>query len=178
MIPFMIPMLMGAGLGAVTSKDPLKGALLGAGLGAAGGAFAPALAGAATPTAASTAGLLAPGASSAAGSQAAMLAAQGEGFGAIGQQMLAQAAGTKAPMSVNLMAGAQRAGELVNQARPFMDAASTAQQVQGMFKKDQQLPLAPTGLPNRAPMDLSGLMSTNQMGQLKQQRMARRGLLA
>jgi hypothetical protein len=37
MFPFMIPMLLGAGLGAATSRKPLKGALLGAGMGALGG---------------------------------------------------------------------------------------------------------------------------------------------
>ena len=38
MFPFLIPLLAGAAIGAVTSKDKLKGALLGAGLGATGGA--------------------------------------------------------------------------------------------------------------------------------------------
>src|SRR5687768_8746169 len=42
---FLLPMLIGGGLGAATSRNPLKGALLGAGLGAAGGAFVPGLLG-------------------------------------------------------------------------------------------------------------------------------------
>jgi hypothetical protein len=46
MFPLLIPMAIGAGIGALTNKkDPLKGGLLGAGLGAAGGAFAPGLLG-------------------------------------------------------------------------------------------------------------------------------------
>lgn len=47
MIPaFLMPALLGGGLGLLTSKkDPLKGALLGAGLGAVGGHFMPGLLG-------------------------------------------------------------------------------------------------------------------------------------
>lgn len=45
MIQFL-PLLIGAGLGAMTSKKPLKGALLGAGMGALGGAGAGLLGGA------------------------------------------------------------------------------------------------------------------------------------
>jgi hypothetical protein len=61
-LPFLLPMLIGGGLGALTSKkDPLKGALMGAGLGAAGGAFAPGLFGsAAGASGASGAGLMGP----------------------------------------------------------------------------------------------------------------------
>lgn len=45
MFPLMLPMLIGGGLGALTSKKPLQGALLGAGMGALGGAVTPAMGG-------------------------------------------------------------------------------------------------------------------------------------
>lgn len=177
MIPFALPMLLGAGLGAVTSKKPLQGALLGAGLGAAGGAIAPGLLGAGGSAATQTAGLLAPGAASGAGSQAAMLAAQNEGFGAIGQEMLAQAAGTKAPLSISLMANAERVGDVLKQAKPVMDAAGTASQVQSMFQDNTPMPVAQSSLPPRSQMDVSGLLGNGQVAQLQQKRMARRGLM-
>jgi hypothetical protein len=41
----LYPMLIGGGLGALTSKKPLQGALLGAGMGALGGAVAPGMGG-------------------------------------------------------------------------------------------------------------------------------------
>ena len=171
--PITLALIGGAVGGIVDKKDPLRGAALGA----AGGYFAPGLMSAGSGSAASTAGLLAPNASAAAGSQAAMLAAQNEGFGAIGQQMLAQSAGTTAPTSVNLMAGVQRAGEMFKQAKPVMDAAGTAMQVRGMFQDNTPMPVAQSSLPQRAPMDVSGLLGNGQVAQLQQKRMARRGLL-
>ena len=45
MFPLFMPMLMGAGIGALTNKDPLKGGLLGAAMGATGGALAPGILG-------------------------------------------------------------------------------------------------------------------------------------
>lgn len=114
MFPLLMPLLIGAGLGAVANKkDPLKGALLGAGLGAAGGTLAaggggllgsaPAASGAsagaagaagASTTAGQTATLLGLPESAAFGpqSQSAMLAAQNEGFGLAGDKLLSQAA--------------------------------------------------------------------------------------
>jgi len=108
---------------------------------------------------------LAPNASAAAGSQAAMLAAQNEGFGAIGQQMLAQSAGTTAPASVNFMAGLQKAGETATQfgekAKPFMQAAQSAQQVQGLLAEPEMDP--PPAMPMQSqPLDLSSVLTTNQ----------------
>jgi len=51
MFPLMIPMMLGAGLGALTNENPLKCALMGAGLCASGGAIAPGLLGGAAPVA-------------------------------------------------------------------------------------------------------------------------------
>lgn len=147
--------LAGAAAGAlINKKNPMQGALLGAGLGATGGAAAGGLLGAGaagagtagaagaagagtaagtaagTTAATQTAGLLGvPGAATGAGSQAAMLAAQNQGFGAVGQQLTAQAAGGASgmavPTSVNMMAGMQRAGEALTKAKPMMDAAGS-----------------------------------------------------
>lgn len=168
--PFTLAMI-GGGIGGLLNKDdPLKGALLGAGAGFTGGKLAPGLLGGAS----QTAGLLAPGAASGAGSQAAMLAAQNQGFGPIAQQMLAQAAGTQAPMSVNAMAGLQRAGEMASkgmtQAKPFMDAGQAAMQVQGMFQDNTPMPVAQSSLPQRTPFDFGSVMYGNQLEQLRQRR--------
>lgn len=180
MDPFTLALLGGAVGGLLDKKNPLRGAAMGA----AGGYFAPGLmagGGAAGGAAGQTAGLLGvPGAASGTGSQAAMLAAQNEGFGAVGQQLLAEAAGGASglavPTSVNMAAGLQKAGETLKQAKPFMDAAGTAMQIQGMFQEPPP-PVAQSSLPQRMPMDLSGLFSNNQVAQMKQQRLARRGLL-
>ena len=184
--PITLAMIGGAAGGLLNKKDPLKGALIGAGLGAAGGAFAPGLMGT-TPGA--TAGLLAPGAASGAGSQAAMLAAQNQGFGAVGSQMLAQAAGTAAPASVNAMAGMQRAGEALSggmrQAKPFMDAGQAAMQVNSMFQRPQQPQVIAQAPPLQQPMptgDLSELVKMGKErvasigGDTQQRRMARRNI--
>ncbi len=61
MLPMFMPLMLGAGLGALTSKkNPLMGGLLGAGLGAAGGALAPGLLGGASASAALPAGMAGP----------------------------------------------------------------------------------------------------------------------
>jgi hypothetical protein len=94
MIPaFMLPMLIGGGLGAMKSKDPLKGALLGAGLGAAGAAAGPALGG--LLGSAGTAGTAAAYGTGLGTQQTAMLAAQEAGMGGIG---LKDALGYAAPI--------------------------------------------------------------------------------
>jgi hypothetical protein len=90
MLPaFMLPMLIGGGLGAMKSKDPLKGALLGAGLGAAGPALGGLLGSAGT---AGTAAAYGTGLGS---QQTAMLAAQEAGMGGMG---LKDALGYAAPI--------------------------------------------------------------------------------
>ncbi len=181
MIP-LIPMLMlgGAALGAATSKKPIQGALLGAGLGATGGMAAGGLlgagaagagaagAGANAAAATQTAGLLAPGAASGAGSQAAMLAAQNQGFGAIGQQLTAQAAGgatgMPVPASVNFAAGMQRAGEDLTKAKPMIDAAGTGVQVASALQPQDQ----PAPIPQFTPT-AGGAESLNSLYQSLQQ---------
>lgn len=175
--PFTLALIGGAVGGLTSKKDPLKGALLGAGLGASGGAFAKGMMGAGGSAATQTAGLLGQGASSGAGSQAAMLAAQNEGFGSIGQEMLAQAAGTKVPLSTGLLAGAERLSEGMTQVKPVMDAVGTAMQVQSMFQDNTPMPVAQSSLPPRSQMDVSGLIGNGQVAQLQQKRMARRGLV-
>jgi hypothetical protein len=117
-----------------------------------------------------------------------MLAAQNQGFGAVGQQMLAQAAGTAAPASVNAMAGMQRDGEALGsgmkQARPFMDAGQAAMQVNSMFSSPRQMPVqaqAPA-LAQPMPTDLNALAklgmdrSSSIGADTQQRRMARRNI--
>lgn len=190
----MIPLLLlgGAAVGAMMNKkNPLQGALLGAGIGATGGLLGGAAAGAgaagsaagAGTAAAETAGLLGvPGAASGAGSQAAMLAAQNQGFGAIGQQLTAQAAGGASgmavPTSVNMAAGLQKAGEaaggLLDKAKPVMTAANVASQ---FMPEPEQAP--PPAQIQSNPLDLSGIFSMNAEEQKREleNQMRRRGLL-
>lgn len=182
MFPLMIPMLIGAAGGSLMNrKNPLKGALLGAGMGAAGGAFAPGLLGGAAGTStAGTAGLLGvPGAATGAGSQAAMLAAQNQGFGAIGSQMLGQAAGTASgaavPASVNAMAGAQR---LFEAAKKAMEPVGTAMQVAQMVAPEPEPVMPPQPL-QTTPLDLSGILSMDQQQQAQdlEEQMRRRSMM-
>lgn len=175
--------LIGAGLGA--TGGAAAGGLLGAGAagagaagtaGAAGGAggllgaggAAGAGAGAGTAAATQMAGLLAPGAASGAGSQAAMLAAQNQGFGAIGQQLTAQAAGgatgMPVPASVNFAAGMQRAGEALTKAKPMIDAAGTGVQVASALQLQDQ----PAPVPQFTPT-AGGAESLNSLYQSLQQ---------
>ncbi len=88
----IMPMMIGAGIGAATSDNPLKGALLGGALGGVGGGMMGiggmgANAGAQGLASAAGTGL----SSAAAGSQAAMLAAQNAGMG-LGADMATKAA--------------------------------------------------------------------------------------
>lgn len=124
-------------------NDLLKLGLMAGAVAATGGAAAPAVAaegGAAglLGTEAATAGLLGSGAATGAGSQAAMLAAQNQGFGAVGQTMLADAAGTSAPMATQAAAGLQKMGEFSNQLKPFGQAAQSAKAINGLLSDDSK----------------------------------------
>ena len=154
MIPaFMLPMLIGGGLGALKSKDPLKGALMGAGMGALGGAAAPALG-----------GLL---------GQAGTAASLGT---SLGSEQTAMLAAQEAGMGGGLM------GTLQDMA-PMANAAATGiQTVQGMMPQEQpiappQLPQQNGGgiLAQLAQMPQAQNMSEQQRMMRRQQR---RGLLS
>lgn len=174
--------LAGAVIGGLTNKKkPLEGALLGGALGA-GGAAAPGLLGAVGGSgAAGTAGLLGvEGAATGAGSQAAMLAAQNEGFGAIGNQLLGQAAATASgqavPLGLDMAAGAQRAGEAIKPVagavKPVGEAASAANAVNGLLTpRRPQMQAAPVMSGQGGPQGLSSLSNALQQTQLQDQQL-------
>jgi hypothetical protein len=151
---FLIPMAIGAGLGALTNKkSPLAGAALGAGLGAAGGATG--IFGAGTAGAGAATGAASSGAASAAGAT---------GAGAAGTVAAgAPATGIFSPQNLQGMAGI---ATIANQA--------------GLFGDAQSAPAVSAGIPGRQSADFTGLM--NGQGQqmsgaqkLAMQRQARRG---
>lgn len=159
MLPaFMLPMLIGGGVGLLTNKkNPLEGALLGAGLGAAGGALGGAggLLGGAAPSGAAYTGT------------AAELAADGLG----GVNMMPNT-------FESAMAGAQ---ELAKGAKPFMEAAGTGMQVANQFQDNPQMPITPSPITpptfNNAAGQMVSSMQQQQaqrMMQEKQQRLQRR----
>ncbi|MEJ7932585.1 hypothetical protein WG922_21625 [Ramlibacter sp. AN1015] len=130
MIPaFLIPALLGGGLGALTSKKPLQGALLGAGMGAAGGYLAPGLLGGATAAPGASAGLMGPvaGGEVAMGSVVPGLEQYATGF--TGEGLLGSAKGLadKAAPYAQL---AQQSGLLSQQEQPIVGGPMPAQQVQ------------------------------------------------
>lgn len=108
MIP-MLPLLIGAGLGAVTSKKPLQGALLGAAGGALTGGMGGLLSNAGTAAAYGT-GL--------GSQQTAMLAAQEAGMGGGLLGTLKEAA----PVANAAMTGIQTAQSLMPQQQPIQAA--------------------------------------------------------
>lgn len=154
MIPaFMLPMLIGGGLGALKSKDPLKGALLGAGMGAAGAAAAPALGG------------LLGGAETA--------AAYGTG---LGSQQTAMLATQEAGMGGGLM------GTLKDMA-PVANAAATGiQTVQGMMPQQQSIAPPQLAQQNGGGIlaQLAQMPQAQDMGEQERmmRRQQRRGLLS
>lgn len=174
--------LAGAVIGGMTNrKDPLKGAMMGGALGY-GGAAVPGLLGAAAPAAATpaaTAGLLGvEGAATGAGSQAAMLAAQNEGFGAIGNQLLGQSAavasGNAVPLGLDVAANAQRASEAIKPiagaAKPVGDAAAAANAVNGLLTpKRPQMQAAPFVPSQGGAQSLAQLSNALQQNQLTEQ---------
>ena len=124
----LLPMLIGAGVSMIPGVGPLMAAgLVGggyglatgslkeglkAGLGAYGGAgLGGALAGAGASTAGASAGALGvPGAATGAGSQAAMLAAQNQGFGQAGLEALGSSAGVASGATPMVQSGLQSMG--------------------------------------------------------------------
>lgn len=163
---FLMPALIGGGLGLLTSKkDPLKGALLGAGLGAAGGLLGPALAPAAGAGGAISGSAL-----------AAESAALGVPFAggatlpgsAIGGTALAQEAaglGVPAPGLSGMDAFNQTLGKL----KPAGDAIGTGLQVAGMFEKpDTPIIPSPTIQYASGNQTMDGLLS-NMQGQQNRQ---------
>lgn len=158
--PFTLALIGGAAGGLLNKKDPLKGALLGAGAGYTGGALA------------SGGGLL--GAAPAASGASAGGASMATSLPAFNPITGTYANATQLPG----MTGAMESLKSFNSAvKPVGEAMGTAMQVQGMFQDNTPMPVAQSSLPQRAPMDVSGLLGTGQVAELNQKRMARRGLL-
>lgn len=160
MFPLFVPMLIGAGIGAVASKkDPLKGALLGAGAGALGGQFAPGLLGGAS--SAAPGGLLGAEAAGSTGIGGLLgnpmtAASYGTGLGTQQTAMLAaQEAGMGSmPIGKSLLGGAS---QLAKDAAPVMNVASTAMSMGG---QEQPMPAPPPMMSQ--PLDLSGVLNSQQ----------------
>ena len=170
MIPFL-PMAIGAGLGALTSKKPLKGALLGAGLGAAGGLLGGA------GSAATGAAELAPGTMF----NGAMLEggmSVPAGSVAVNGAPLAGGMSVAPGASVTSAAPAAKTGGLLAEAQPWMNAASTGMHIANQFSPQQQ-PIQPpsvqqSGGGNQQLSALSQSLEQNklndaQMAQLKRE---------
>lgn len=163
MFPMLMPLLIGAGLGAVANKkDPLKGAMLGAGIGAAGGLLAPAAAGGGLLGAAPAAG--AAGASGAAGAAAgATSAAAGGASMASSLPAFNPITGTFA--NASSLPGMTGLTETLKSAtaavKPFGEAAGTAMQAKGLLAPEQPM-AAPAAPLQSQPLDLSGVLNSNQ----------------
>lgn len=158
MFPLMLPMLIGAGLGAMKSKDPLKGALLGAGMGALGGAAAPSLGGLFGGSGAAGAA-----ASGAAPSMATSLPA----FDPIAGQFV---------NAGNLQGGLTG---IMNDIKPFAQAVGTANQLGLLGGQDQPITPSPTmQSPGGGAQVLGQLAQTpDAVEQGRQLRKQRRGLV-
>lgn len=158
--PFTLALIGGAAGGLLNKKDPLKGALLGAGAGYTGGALA------------GGGGLL--GAAPAASGASAGGASMATSLPAFNPITGTYANATQLPG----MTGAMESLKSFNAAfKPVGEAAGAAMQVRGMFQDNTPAPVAQSSLPQRVPMDVSGLLGTGQVAELNQKRMARRGLL-
>lgn len=158
--PFTLALIGGAAGGLLNKKDPLKGALLGAGAGYTGGALA------------GGGGLL--GAAPAASGASAGGASMATSLPAFNPITGTYANATQLPG----MTGAMESLKSFNSAvKPIGEAAGAAMQVRGMFQDNTPAPVAQSSLPQRVPMDVSGLLGTGQVAELNQKRMARRGLL-
>lgn len=158
MFPLMLPMLIGGGLGALTSKKPLQGALLGAGMGALGGAAAPSLGGLFGGSGAAGAA-----ASGAAPSMATSLPA----FDPIAGQFV---------NAGNLQSGM---GGLMNNIKPIAQAVGTANQLGLLGGQDQPITPSPTMQnPGGGAQVLGQLAQTpDAVEQGRQLRKQRRGLV-
>src|SRR5574343_107141 len=163
MFPLMLPMLIGAGLGAMKSKDPLKGALLGAGMGAVGGTAAPAMGGLL-----GGAGAAAPGVAGAAASGAApSMATAMPAFDPISGGFV---------NAGNLQSGM---GGLMNNIKPIAQAVGTANQLGLLGGQDQPITPSPTmQSPGGGSQVLGQLAQTpDAVEQGRQLRKQRRGLV-
>lgn len=160
MFPLAYPLLLGAGLGALSNrKDPLKGALLGGGMGALGGAVAPAvggLLGGGVPGVSaggiSEAGAL--GFNAAKDSQLANLAIGPEAFGGYGSSV-----SVANPSAGGLLGQFKDAATTL---KPMGDAASAAG---GLFGGEDQ----PMQAPGLSPKNASGAQTLAQIAQAGEQ---------
>ncbi len=170
MFPFAIPMLLGAGAGALfNKKDPLKGALMGAGMSAVGGTIIPGLLG--------TAGF---GGAAAGGQQAAMLAAQEAGLGSSalgwGGATTGLQGGLNGMMGAN--AGAN-VGGLLGNAEKIGNVAMPVMQAVNATRPPQEPMISPVvaPAPSTGPQGLSSLVqSNNQLAQQQQMEAMQRRL--
>lgn len=162
MFPLMMPMLLGAGAGALLKKkDPLKGALLGAGLGAAGGAIAPQMG-----------GLL--------GGANAPIMPVPDGSSLVDLAGTSAAGMGQAP-SMGII-------DAMKKYKPLMDAAGTGMSVSQQMNQEQPITPASFSFGSQAgPPSLMGLASQGQQGAYSQiaqeeadrqrRKMMRRGIL-
>ena len=197
---FLIPMAIGAGIGALTNKDPIKGAVMGAGMGAATGGLGATGAGAGAAGAGATGaganlaamgggqGLLA--GTSAAGGLAgnaaqglSMGASGGSGLLAGGAQGLTAAPGAgMALTSATQPAAASGLGGLLSKGnmQTAGDVAGLAQKA-GVFNDPAAPQAQSAGIPGRGGVDFSGLLSASRANdmsgaqRLAQQRAQRMG---
>lgn len=155
MIPaFLIPALLGGGLGLLTNKkDPFKGALLGAGLGAAGGLLGPAIA-----------------------------PAMSGGSAIGGSALAAEAAALGVPAPG--LSGMGTLSQTLGQLKPVGDAIGTGLQVANSFDKPQNpITPSPMIQYQSGNQTMDGLLgniqnqSTMQMEEERRKREARRMLL-
>lgn len=160
MFPLMMPMLIGGGLGALTSKNPLKGALLGAGAGALGGTMAPGLLGG-MGTAAGTAG---PVTGMATGAIETGLPAFNPLTGGYVNQLADTGAGMKG---------------LLDTIKPIGQAASTASQLGLLGGNDQPIIPSPTMQTQTGGSQVLGQLAQTPdvVAQGIEKRKARRGLV-
>ena len=148
--------IIGTGGAAAPAVLAAEGA---AGAGAAGGL----LGGAATAgEIGATAGLLGEGAATGVGSQAAMLAGQNAGFGPVAQTMLADAAGTTAPLSTQFGSMMQQGKEAFQGIKPYTDAAGNASKALGQFQD------APVNMPQPGSKTDGGAASAQLFNSIQQ----------
>lgn len=188
MLPFLVPLLAGAGIGAVTNKDPIKGALMGGAMGAATGGL----------------GGLFGGAAEAAGTGATSGLFGGTGGAAASPVASGSVTATALPPMTSsqplsgLLAGSDFAagagsvpltgtepatglfGNLIDPKKPGASAANIADLAAqaGVFDSDPPPPVQGAGIPSRQ-TDLSGLIryqrpQVSGADRLAQQRASRR----
>ena len=153
--PITLALIGGAIGGLLDKKKPLRGAALGAG----GGYFAPGLIG---------------GASAAGGSGAAGASAGGSMSGGLLSASGGQAAAPIVDLSVKatpemlqgLSTTAGQSGGLMGTIKPVGEAMGAAQAAQGLLAPNEPTPAPPPV--QTQPLDLSGVLNTNQQEQTRQ----------